>query len=611
METNLIFRNLTQREQQVVKAQQALGARVVTLPGLNIGSLVGVGLFPDSLVKDSAHELIDLIKSIGDKLIYGQHVSKLLTIEKVPLWHYQRFRVFFLLKNAWLVNHCIEYYTREGDKLICYVPAGITVFSSTKETELIEEPVSKVTKTRNFKALFNYILFFKLRVIISLFRNNRLKTRQHVIVDRSIRQQCRNINTLEKKWDNYNLSPLFDLNQPGLLIISEVETPKFNNRQPFLLHSYYFNGEGRKDQTVYGEWILFRGVISPSVYRKQKELLHHFDIATAKVLELNLDDREKTVFKTFTGLRKSSSFYLLKFLCYRRFFKKHSFVNIATIDENSPATRSILDAARVAGMETIGIQHGNIGDTQPAYLYTEPDKANHVMADKTIVWGQYWSDFLISQANYKADSVFIAGQMRSDIIPVMLQRSGAFREKLTDSPFLVTFASQPIPDSEMRYRVAFDVFSYFRDKSDAKLIVKLHPAEWNSFDYYHDIATEAGCNDAQILYKVDLYELLAASDLVITCYSTVGSEAVYFGKPLIIYDPYKEDLLGYVKEGIAMQATDRATLSDLIQKVKIGELVPDHQQYDKFVSKYAHAIDGQATRRTIRIITGEVSPAPH
>lgn len=611
METVLIFRNLTDKELQVVEARQALGARVVALPGLKIGSLSGVGFFPDSLVKNSTQDLISVIQNLGDKLIDGQQVSSLLTIEKVPLWHYQRFRVFFLLKNTWFINHCIEHYTHEGDKLTCYIPAGINAIANIKEVELVAEPLVKATKAWNFKALFNYILFFKLRVIISLFRNNRLSTRQHVIVDRSIRQQCRRIDTLEKKWDNFNLSPLFDLNQPDLLIISDIETPKLNDSRPFKLHSYYFSGEGRKDQTVYGEWILFRGIISPFIYKTQKVLLQHYDTATAKVLALNLDDREKTVFKAFTGLRKSTSFYLLKFLCYRRFFKKHTFVNIAAIDENSPATRSILDAARVTGMKTIGIQHGNIGDAQPAYLYTELDKVNHVMADKTIVWGQYWSDFLIRKANYKADSIHIAGQMRSDIIPAMLQRSAAFREKLTDSDFLVTFATQPIPDAEMRYRVAYDVFSYFSKNSDARLIVKLHPAEWHSVSYYQDIAAEAGCNHAKILYEVDLYELLAASDLVITCYSTVGSEAVYFGKPLIIYDPYKEDLLGYVNEGIALQAVDRATLSELIQKIKTGELIPNRQQYDSFISKYAHAIDGQATRRTLKIISGEESSDPH
>jgi len=459
-------------------------------------------------------------------------------------------------------------------------------------------------KGLNFRSLINYAIFFKLRILISILRKVKLNDKKNVIVDRSIRQQCRNIKTFEKKWDNFNLYPLFDLNPTGQLIISEVETPKLKGGAPFNLHYYHFSGEGRSQKTIYGEYIMFRGLLSIRLFKEHKILLSKLDTLCNKYLSDGalMDEKEMRILKSFASLRSSSSFYLRKFLCYRHFFIKNKFQNVAAIDENSPATRCILDAGRSAGMKSVGIQHGNIGDSQPAYLYSEKDKERRVMADLTITWGNYWSEFLIKQGNYPPDTVKTAGQMRSDLIPGMLRNAEEYRSGISDNPFLVTFASQPIPDSNYRYKVAYDVFTCFNSIPQAKLIVKLHPAERNSADYYRAIAKDAGYPDPDIRYSIDLYELLAASDLVITCYSTVGSEAVYFGKPLIIYDPFREDLLKYVKEGVAFQATDHESLIMLVEQLINGSLAPDRDKFSDFISKYAFAIDGEATKRTLEFL---------
>ena len=92
-----------------------------------------------------------------------------------------------------------------------------------------------------------------------------------------------------------------------------------------------------------------------------------------------------------------------------------------------------------------------------------------------------------------------------------------------------------------------DVFSALKDIPDAHLVIKLHPAEFNDFDYYHDLARKSGCSNYQIVLQVDLYLLISLSDIVITCFSTVGAETVYFNKPLIILDHLKQDIQGYYK----------------------------------------------------------------
>lgn len=611
MEVILVFRHLSSEEEKEIEHLHREGAIVVSAPGLYHSSKQGILNLPDSVVKEATEELIDAIKNFGDKLVGDSMISRMLSIGNVPLWHYQRFRIFFLLKNKWLITKAISYYLSHNNRVTCYTLGGINFNISDSRVNIIESKRTSSKKVRNYEAIFNYLLFFKLRVIISLFRKVNLKEKKHAIIDRSLRQQCRNIKTMEKKWDNFNLYPLFDLNLPDILIISEVETPKFNNEKPFSLHSYYFNGEGRAKNTIYGEWILFKGLISVSTFTKLSTLKKHYKESVAAIQKLKLTTTDKRIFDAFTSLEKSSNFYLLKYLCYSRFFSKNKIENISAIDENSPATKCILDSARENGAQSIGIQHGNIGDSQPAYMYTSNDKLDKVMADKTIVWGKYWSDFLINVGNFPPESIKIAGQMRSDVIPAMLERSSIYRASIEKSDFIAVFASQPIPDPAMRRQLAHDVFSCFSKVGSTLLIVKLHPAERHSAAYYENIAIEVGCKNYKIIYDFDLYELLAACDIVITAYSTVGSEAVYFGKPLIIHDPYNEDLLGYIKEGVAMQAIDHESMINLVEDIKNGKIEPDLSKYNDFIIKYAHAIDGKATERTLKVISPEVYGVHH
>ena len=639
MEKILIFRHLSPQEKEEINVRHANGASVFVLPGLLTNIESEHELIKDSLIKEAISELIEIIKNTGDKEI-GDYIqgtdlesgnkslSGFLTVDKVPLWHYQRFRVYFLLRHEWIVNHCIKNYCDNDFNITCYVPNFFSLWPECtgEHIKIIRETDykrvnqhslkrdnrsksrNKSTNRINFVALFNYIVFFNLRILISIFRVVNLHDKKYVIIDRSIRQQCRNLITLEKKWDNFNLYTLFDLNVPGQLIISEVETPKLRSSQPFRLHRYFFNGEGRKEKTIYGEWILFRGLTSFKVFKEYKNLKKSFEdkckslisaFDTINESQMAVSAKDQLVIRTFVSLKKSSAFYLLKYLCYKQFFNRFNFTNVTAIDENSPATRSILDAGKACGMKAIGIQHGNIGDSQPAYLYTEKDRQTKVMTDITVTWGNYWAEFLINKANFPPESIKIAGQMRSDLIPVMLRNADVYRNNISDTPYLVVFASQPIPDSNYRHKVAYDVFSCFSSLPDAKLIVKLHPAERNSVSYYKAIAEEAGYRDPDIRYDIDLYELLAASDLVITCYSTVGSEAIYFGKPLIIYDPFKEDILKYVSEGVAFQATDLGSLTMLVEQLINGSLAPDKEDYSNFINKYAFAIDGDATKRTL------------
>jgi hypothetical protein len=92
--------------------------------------------------------------------------------------------------------------------------------------------------------------------------------------------------------------------------------------------------------------------------------------------------------------------------------------------------------------------------------------------------------------------------------------------------------------------------------------------------------------------------------VLITCFSTVGTETIYFYKPLIILDHLKQDILGYIAEGVAFQATDSDSLAAILSGIFRGALRVDRVKYDSFIQKYAYRIDGKVAQRCIDAITG-------
>jgi len=291
---------------------------------------------------------------------------------------------------------------------------------------------------------------------------------------------------------------------------------------------------------------------------------------------------------------------LFRYFAARNFFDRSGIKAVIAADENSPLTKSILDAARFCGIKIIGLQHGTMHDLHPAYIYTENDRKNRIMPDLTLTWGKYWEEFLIKKGNYPEDSVVSVGQIRTDIIPALLAAEKQKKAKPTD---LIVFASQPQRDPELRYQAAYDVFKAAKRLPKSKLIVKLHPREFADSEYYSAIAKAASCSNYVLDTTSDLYQLIASCDVLITCFSTVGTETVYFHKPLVILDHLKQDIMGYASEGVAFHATDSLSLTTILSGIFRGTLKIDRAKYDSFIQKYAYRIDGKVAERCIEAIT--------
>ncbi|HAQ65682.1 MAG TPA: hypothetical protein DCR43_07515 [Bacteroidales bacterium] len=557
-----------------------------------------------SIKKKVNEQVLQELLAMGDKLVKGKRVADLLSFEKSGVWYYHRFRSYFktrqigyeyeeIMQLLTVYDH-IDFYTGEvGLRQIPELSGRVAICLP----EAV--PGSKV----NYRSVAAYGLHFLLRLMVQPFQFAHPSKRRHIVVDHAGLQKCLHLPAGRFTYDNYILSGLFDRLDADFLLLSEVVMPKFDSLKTFRLRWQYYFRAGRNRNIIFNEVILFRALLSSEIRMKVKQASAHLMAGYSAVEALPLTIYERLILKQYIGYHKTSRFYVFRYLAFDRFFKHYSFFSISSIDENGPIIKTLLDAAKANRMTTIGIQHGNFGNGHPAYLYTPADKLAGSMADHTLVWGEYWRDFLATVGNFNPESVAVTGQIRTDVIPWLKKadRRNALGYDWGTRKIIV-FASQPQPDASLRYQAALDVFVAGRSIKDSLVVVKLHPAERDDVQYYESIAREAGCTNYQILYNIDLYLLLSACDLLVTCFSTVGTEAVYFGKPLIILDYMKEDLLHYCSEGVAFQSTDVTSLGEIISGVLAGDLKIDMEAYARFIRKYAWVIDGKAAERSIDYI---------
>ena len=604
MKAILINRQLTDKESDEVLSKVSANKEFklfssieltgkITLPGIERYIL------PPVEKRKINYQILDQVLEFGELNINGTSISDLLTFEKTSIWHYHKFRTYFYIRNIYYEISLIEKLCRNYDEVIYYAENSFIKHYKFAKSIVKIIPLKDQGNSNNYSVLIKYLIFFKLRVFLGIFYSFQIKKKNHIIVDHSSRQLCINYNSLKEERGNSILSNLFAQLNQDFLILEDVNIPKIQAGSDFKWDSSYFRINRNR---IIGENILLRGLFVSNIRTQLKAFSQRLHGIYNTIDKKELQPIHKLILKYFESLHNSSRFYFFKYLAYKRFFSKYPVKSITSIDENSARIKTILDAAKATDIKTIGIQHGAIHDLHPAYIYTSNDKRRKVVPDNTLVWGEYWEKFLYSKGNYPKNSIIKVGQIRTDIINKLLSVQKKKELSLPQTSNLVLFASQLQRDPFLRKQAAKDVFQSIKNVPGAFLIVKLHPGESNDFDYYNNIARETNVTNYQIILQIDLYYLISLCNVIITCFSTVGGETVYFNKPLIILDHLKQDIQNYKKEGIAFQATNEKELTNLIHKILNGKLSINAEKYRNYIRKYAYKIDGDVSKRIINFI---------
>ncbi|AHM59016.1 glycerophosphotransferase [Flammeovirgaceae bacterium 311] len=352
------------------------------------------------------------------------------------------------------------------------------------------------------------------------------------------------------------------------------------------------------------EWVEEKALLNPAVLWQVRRYSKHLKRAYNRILKHLKDPQQRVIMQEFIKLHHSSLYFFFVYQAYRRFFRSNKFESVTLLDEYSPNFRAIIDAAKQEGVRTQAIQHGSLAASNPGYGYSVEDMRFNPWPDWTLVWGTYWKDLLQKIAAYPPERLLVCGQIRTDVIPKLQQvtlDSGRLLGPQTEDKFLILFATQPQPDEGLRQRAALDTFAVARQMPDAWVVVKPHPRE-EDLSYYRELAAQAGCSNYSIHYNADLYLLLALSQVLVHCYSTVGIEAVYFGLPAIILDYRNQDLLHFAAEGVAQQALDAKDLHRQLMAVQSGVYALDEKKKQAYIKKYACAVDGKVSERTAQAL---------
>jgi CDP-glycerol glycerophosphotransferase (TagB/SpsB family) len=596
--TVIINRPLSDSEIIEVKRLAETGSTIFAFSGNEIPEVTQqITLSPDEK-RQVNYETMAEVLQFGDVSCNNQTVAELFSIDTASVWHYHKFRVYFAVRNLMYFLKPIQQKFSSFNDHIWLVSREVKPLQNIFPEVDFRFPEVKKNSKLNFGNLFSYLALVKWRFFSYLFSAK--KKPEYLLYFTEKYSSVMDKTSLKTKPGHHILEYLISELDNRFSLLTEVLMPKSRGKSDYSFSWKQFQSQWNHRPKIFVEGFLISGLLKRSVRKSAKNAQQIIRMAYPKVRELELSTVHQLTLEVFQSLDKSSGFFLYRYFAARNFFNHSGIKAVIAADENSPLTKSILDAAKFCGIKVIGLQHGTMHDLHPAYIYTENDRKNRIMPDLTLTWGKYWEEFLVEKGNYPKGSVVSVGQIRTDIIPVLLKAEKQKKAKPTD---LIVFASQPQRDPELRYQAAFDVLKAASKLPKSKLIVKLHPREFADSGYYSSIAKEAGCTNYVLDTTSDLYQLIASCDVLITCFSTVGTETVYFHKPLVILDHLKQDIMGYAAEGVAFHATDAESLTKILSGITKGTLKIDREKYDAYIQKYAYRIDGKVAERCIQAIT--------
>lgn len=277
-------------------------------------------------------------------------------------------------------------------------------------------------------------------------------------------------------------------------------------------------------------------------------------------------------------------------------------------EEVSEFARLLFSCCIKRKIPVVAIQHG-IFDTNLLCYHNKGEVSTEKISSwlcpiptKTCVYGDYYKKLLVEKNNYPTSSVVVTGSQRFDRIFKQKFSKESFhkRHSIPFNKKIISYITSPTPFNE---QMTSSLLEEIKKIPDAVVVIKIHPSE--NKEFYENIIKDVS-SDAIVLDDADLYDVLNASDTVITYLSTAGLEAMLFRKPLAILNlTGEEDRISYAKSGAAIGIYKREDIA-----VKIKELLSGKRLYRKiqrnargFIRQNAFNEDGKATDRITSLIS--------
>lgn len=216
-------------------------------------------------------------------------------------------------------------------------------------------------------------------------------------------------------------------------------------------------------------------------------------------------------------------------------------------------------AARELGIPTVGVQHGAISPSHVMYTVPKGYIDGAPIPDYFAAYGEFAKDTVSVHGAYPAERVWVTGAPRFDHLVNNRKDKQAARSQLGlprhARVLLLTTQSYPwFPE------VAATLAAESRARRDWVLCIKTHPLSTAHIEVYRDLADSAEENNVRLFHS-DLYELITACDVLISCSSTTVLEAVLTGRPTICVNFSSDpDQYPYAADGASVPARSPAEL---------------------------------------------------
>lgn len=598
----LVLRSLSTQEVELIKSLQVLSSKVYMSPKLithiNIQDFpIEKYQFSEKLIQQVNKDVLKRILKFGNLPFQGKKVVDFLNYENFNYWYLSKFRLNYeirenyyyvadFLQKATTYKH-IHIFTNQDFSSLEDFPSNIKFYYHSEQ------------KLKNKKYYINLVTYFSqffIRAIQGTFQKRNLKKSPHLVIDyptdHSTFLSSKNLKPIK---GNIYLNYLLEKQGSFFVKLQEFHNPKIDKKINYL--TINFNKEGN---LFNGEYITFSRIFFIGNWLKIKKVAEELLSNLDALEKFTTNKFDKQIIEFLQSKKNSLYFYLFRYFAYKSWFLKNKNIKtIVTTDENASFTRVILDAAKAAKIKTYGIQHGAITEDNPDYSFTKYDAKYYTpMPYKTFVWGSAWKETMKTIGNYSNESVEVVGQLRTDIIEKIRKR----QTKNLDKKITLVFYSQPL-EVNYKKKVLRILFSGFKpyDNHNFQLIIRLHPKE-TSLALFQKIAKEFDIANWKFSERIDLYLQINQIDLALTVHSTVGAEVIYFYKPLILIDLYKEDLINYVKDGVAVSTNSAKELIESIDLFRNNNFPVSKKQMQKYIKEKAFKIDGKVSERIIQTI---------
>lgn len=183
----------------------------------------------------------------------------------------------------------------------------------------------------------------------------------------------------------------------------------------------------------------------------------------------------------------------------------------------------LIDAAKELSIETVELQHGTFSQYHLGYSFPVGIEEIKYFPNKFFVWNAFWKDFI--KLPIEHNNLIISPS-------IYMKKEKEKYEKLEKNKDQVVILSQ----GALSAQIAEEVLKYWNFFKTKQLKYKLHPSEyttWKNNTYVNELRKY---NNVEVLEDVDLYRLLATSEIQVGVFSTAIYEGLEFNCETILLD---------------------------------------------------------------------------